>query len=281
MASNVRTLFNPRPILGVLLAAAAILAGCANRQPAPPPPPVQPLARLAVLPVVYQAEVDAGSGQAPVPRTAGMVVPVPVYVHRGQSSSSAYGQAAVGAVIGVGIVMLIEHQRKQKREAHADAIRTVAIDPAGLMEERLQEKLRARGITLDTVAAGEAAKSRHLDDFNAITPASGAVLDVRISDFGFDHSNRAGGFAPMLGASVTVHAAGDDQTESYGYWADWRSRPDDPRWFTTPPSMTYPTLEAIKADAEAVRRGLEALIERLASRMADDIAKRVSGQRAE
>ena len=279
MASKAVSCRIPRFAVGTLLAAAAVFSGCANRQPAAPLPPVQPIARLAVLPVVYQAELDAGSGTVPPPRTAGAFVPV--YVHRGQSSGSAYGQAAVGAAIGVGIVMLIEHQRKQKWEAHADAIRTVAIDPAALVQQRLQEKLRARGITLETVSADDAAKSRHVDDFSAITPASGAVLDVRISDYGFDHSNRAGGFAPMLGASVTVNVPGDDQSESYGYWADWRSRPDDPRWFTTPPSMTYPTLDALKADVEAVRRGLEDLIERVATRMADDVAKRVGGQRAE
>ena len=45
--------------------------------------------------------------------------------------------------------------------------------------------------------------------------------------------------------------------------------------------MTYPTLDALKADVEAVRRGLEELIDRMVTRLADDIAKRAGGQRAE
>lgn len=270
-----------RRAANALLAVLACLAACSSK-PKPPLPPVQPLAQLAVLPVTYEEERDTVTWRpAPAPaRPIPFVVPVD-----GQGRpypSGSLGPAIVGNLIGAALVTAIEHNKQLKRDAHADALRAVGIDPAFLVHQRLQDKLTARGIAIAPVGHNEAARVRQSNDYTGVTPPAGAVIDVRIGEYGFDHSNFAGGFAPMLGISAWVVAPGsDDQTEGYGYWADYRSRPKDPRWFTTPAEMTYPTLEAVKADAEAVRRGLEALIDRMVTRLADDIAKRASGQRAE
>ena len=281
MASNLVLDRIPSHAVSALMVVLTCLAGCASR-PQAPPPPVQPLAQLAVLPVTYEDATDTATWRpTPTPKVAVPLV-VPVDRKGRPFPSGSLGPAIVGNVLGMVLVTVIEEQKERKREAHADALRTIAIDPALVVHQRLREKLAARGVAIELVGDDEAVKARHSNDYNGVTPPAGAVIDVRIGEYGFDHSNFAGGFAPMLGITAWVVAPGsDDQTEGYGYWADYRSRPKDPRWFTTPPNMTYPTLEAVKADAEAVRRGLEELIDRMVTRLADDIAKRASGQRAE
>jgi len=271
----------PSRAVGALLVVLACLAGCAS-QPKTPLPAVQPLAQLAVLPVTYEEERDTVTWR-PTPGPA-RAIPfvVPVDGQGRPYPSGSVGPAIVGNLIGAALITAIEQQKQLKRDAHADALRTIALDPALVVQQRLRDKLATRGIAIELVGDSEAAKVRRSNDYMGVMPPAGAVIDVRIGEYGFDHSSFAGGFAPMLGISAWVVAPGsEDQTEGYGYWADWRSRPKDPRWFTTPPGMTYATLDALKADAEAVRRGLEELIDRMVTRLADDIAKRAGGQRAE
>lgn len=281
MSNRVLDRMRRRRAASAWLVVLACLAGCSS-QPKAPLPPVQPLVQLAVLPVTHEEDRDTVTWR-PAPAAARPIpFVVPVDGQGRPYPSGSLGPAIVGNLIGAALVTAIEHNKQVKLDAHADALRTVGIDPAVLVHQRLQDKLTARGIAIAPVGHGEAARVRHSNDYTRVTPPAGAVIDVRIGEYGFDHSNFAGGFAPMLGISAWVVAPGsEDQTEGYGYWADWRSRPKDPRWFTTPPHMTYPTLDALKADVEAVRRGLEELIDRMVTRLADDIAKRASGQRAE
>lgn len=237
------------------------LAGCASKPAGPPPPPPQPLALLGVLPVLLELdEGEPGFGTHPArPAAAAAYAPPPI------------NPTALGMAIGA----MLRNRREAERQALATAVSWLRFDPAASFESRLRSALQQRGVKvvqITTEAAAELRAARHA----ALPEGVDGVLDVRVNDAGYE--SRAGAYSPRLGVEVVVRAPTGAAMESFSYYADARHVPKDPRWLTTPPTLTLADLQEMRGATPRVLQGLDDLVERMLERLLDDVVRRAAGQ---
>lgn len=263
-----------KPWLAVL-SVCFVLGACASTRGEPEPPP-KPFYTVVVMPVVMQHEVDypgsEGQGQSVARTKAPIVIPLDP------------ASMAVAAVVNV-ISIASTAEANRTRQTLAEALDSIAFRPAGFLDARMKRLLLDRGIQVVDEAEGDRALSqatRTAGDYSAWRSRADAVLDVRVDDFSYDRSRRAGGYVPNL--SVTAYlmdtTSADGEGETYGYWLDYRSNLGDENGFTSPASLTFESIELMTANASAARRDLEATLVKMADKLASDVRKRVADRPA-
>jgi len=273
---------NRRDVLrGVLPLCAAVaatvpLGGCANRPPAPPPPPPKPVALLGVLPVLLELPQPSSPG-------FGANRSQPVYMGTQQAPRSAAPvSAAAGLAVGLlalGITMAVANENQRRAEELAAAVSTLDFDPAEALDRLLGDALERRGIRLARIDADLARELRG-NRMDRLPAGVDALLDVRVTEAGYYRSMRAGALSPQLNINASLMEArtDGDELDSFTYYADFRSAPKDPRWFTTPKELTFDDTAALRGAASRVREGLQALVERIAEHLCADVHRHVTGQ---
>lgn len=272
---------NRRDVLrGVLplcaaVAAAAPLGGCANRPPAPPPPPPKPVALLGVLPVLLELPQPSSPGFGANRSQSTYVATQPA---PGNSAPIPVAGLALG-LLALGITAAVASENQRRAEELAAAVSTLDFDPAEALDRLLDRALEQRGVKLTRID-GELARALRSNRMDRMPAGVEALLDVRVTEAGYYRSMRAGALSPQLNVNVSLMEAraDGDELESFTYYADFRSSPKDPRWFTTPKELTFEDTAALRAAAPAVREGLQALVERIAEHLCADVHRHVSGQ---
>lgn len=260
------------------------LAGCAKPaqdNPAEPTKPPSPIGLLAVLPPqVPQTIAGTGWGRQN-----------PAYIHyqpvasRNSSNNSSAGAsagAAVGAaLIAAAVIYGIQESRRREREELAAAMKVLNFDPVEILDTKLLDALHARTLKVLPIRDSEIVADLRSGKFDKAPPDVDAVLDVTIADSGFSTSFRRRGYSPhlLVHARVRVRGAAPDvRPDFYEYYADWREDGKNKRWVTTPPSLTFETLDQLKENADVARTGLTNIVETFVALIAQDMATRQAGQ---
>lgn len=222
-----------------------------------PSEPLAPILKLAVLPVA-PTYVDTESGYQ---ATYGMPVVVP--------TNPRPGGADVGTAIGVGLIMgtaaaIVGHESDKRRVELNKAVSSIGFHPADLLNRQLQVRLEQAGVKVVSEADAD------------------AILAVYVSEVGYSHSWRAGGYTPYLGIIARLTSSADNQElESLSYWSDWRESKHDRRWITAPASLTFTSFDDLKANADNARTGMEAMLDRIVSQLVQDVKRRADGLKPE
>jgi hypothetical protein len=253
------------------LAAVAMLGACASNPTVVVRP--TPIRLLAVLPVAPLAEGESVGFGGQRPGT--VVVPV-----------AAPSAGAAAAAIGVGIVVaaVVQSARDEKhreRLALKEAMDVLSFDIAAQADQHLAAALQQHpGVVVVFVRDPALAAAVRAGRFDGLPAGVDAYLDISVDEAGFEKSRRAGGYAPVVNLGLTIRPLNEqgDDLASFVYYADTRDGGRNKRWWTTPPSMTFKTLDALKADAPAVRAGLDALLQQMSVSMARDISRRAAGE---
>jgi hypothetical protein len=252
-------------IIWVVAGGLLTIAGCATR-PAEPPKPPKPISLLAVLPVSAPiSESNTGFGSARQPE----VVPVlPIGPH-GEVSVGAFG----GALLGSAIVYGFQANKQKEREALYEALSHVKFDAAAEIDSRLAPALERAHVRLVRITDPEIALNVRAGKLDGLPAGVDGILDVIIEESGYYSSMRAGGYSPILQLKATLHApvADDDELDDFGYYADWRDGGKDKRWVTTPKSMTFASIDILKASSADARAGLEKVVDQLVALMVLDV----------
>jgi len=261
-------------IVWALAAGLLGVEGCAT-QPAEPPKPIN---LLAVLPVwAPPTESNTGFGYTGQPI---VVVPIVVPSSGSQGGGVSPGGAVAAGVITSAIIYSYQENKRRGRDALADALSHVNFDAAGEVDSRLIPALEQRQVRLVRITDPNIIWGVRAGKFDSLPEGVDAVLDVRITESGYYSSSRAGGYSPMLLITATLHppAANADVLDEFSYYADWRDGGKDKRWLTTPASMTYPTVDHIKAGAADARAGLAKVVEQLVALMVEDLERHARGE---
>lgn len=238
------------------------IEGCATR-PAEPPKPPKLISLLAVLPVsapISKSNTGFGSAGPPV------VIPT----GPGAVSAGAYGGALLGSLIVYGF----QANKQNEREAIYDALSHVNFDAAAEIDSRLTPALEQAQFRLVRITDPKIALDVRAGKLDGLPAGVDAILDVTVEESGYYHSMRAGGYSPMLQLKATLHAPEADDVDlddDFGYYADWRDGGNNKRWVTTPKSMTFASVDLLKADSTDVRAGLEKVVDQLVTLMVLDV----------
>ena len=250
-----------------------MLAGCASRPPEPP----KPINLLAVLPVwAPPTESNTGFGY-----TGQSVVVVPIVVPSGsQGGGISTGGAVAAGVIASAIVYGVQENKRRGREALAEALSHVNFDAAGEVDSRLVPALEQRQVRLVRITDPNIIWGVRNGRFDGLPEGVDAVLDVRITESGYYSSTRAGGYSPMLllTASLLPPVAKADVLDEFSYYADFREGGKDRRWITTPTSMTFASVELLKAGAADARAGLSKVVDQMVALMVEDLERHARGE---
>jgi hypothetical protein len=267
----------------LVAATTGTLSGCASRGPHEPEPPPKPLKLLSMLPVESKVAVESsGFGGPRYPGTTVIYVPTP----RGSYNAG----AAIGAgLLIAGIGYAVQESRRKERERLMAALAEVAFDPIAQFQQRVPQLLSQRGVALvkpSDAPKGDAPKDETTTSQAAKpdAPAEPAEPDARLTlsilDQGYYLSSGKGGYSPMLYVLAELHetTGKNELIDSYYYYADLRSKPGDPRWVTTPPEITFDSVEQLQANAAAARAGLQRVVERMSEMIATDVGRRARGE---
>ena len=237
------------------------IEGCATR-PAEPPKPPKPISLLAVLPVsapISKSNTGFGSAGPPV------VIPT----GPGAVSAGAYGGALLGSLIVYGF----QANKQNEREAIYDALSHVNFDAAAEIDSRLAPALEQAQVRLVRITDPKIALDVRAGKLDGLPAGVDGILEVIIEESGYYSSMRAGGYSPMLQLKATLHAAvaDADDLDDFGYYADWRDGGKDKRWVTTPKSITFASIDLLKASSADARAGLEKVVDQLVALMVLDV----------
>jgi|CXWL01.1.fsa_nt_gi hypothetical protein len=256
-----------------------MLGGCASKPVVPPEPPKppKPIRLLAVLPVLAPpvSETNTGFGATNVH----VVTPVHTGPRGGVSASGA--AAAVGvALIATAIIYGVREEKRKERVALDEALTHVNFDAVAHIQARLVSALERRDVRLVQIADPQLASDIRAGKFDGLPVGTDAILDVGVWDSGYVPSSRAGGYAPVLQLTATLRSVVPkaEDLDGFDYYADWRNGGSDRRWITTPKSMTFASIDKLKAESATARSGLEKLVEDMVAMMAQDIQRHAAGQ---
>lgn len=253
--------------------------GCATH-PAEPPKPPKPINLLAVLPVSAPvSESNTGFGSAP----QGIILPIVVPVASGSQDSLSPGTAAAAVAAGVVVSAFIYRFRensRREREALDEALSHVNFDAAAEVDSRLAPALERRQVRLVRVADPHIASDVRAGKFDGLPVGVDAILDVRVSESGYYSSWRAGGYSPMLllRATLLAPAANADSLGEFSYYADFRDGGKNKRWITTSKSLTFPTVDLLRASSADARAGLAKVADQLVELMVQDLQRHAAGK---
>lgn len=256
-----------------------LLTACASKGPEVPPEPLQPIAKITLLPVVGHGQSSSPEYMAEYKEHEERIVyqPMPSFV-KGSPT------AGIGAgLVGLGVAAIIANQAEKSQLALEKVTSSINFQPAELLNRRIKEKFEAKGINIEPVEDMNVSTAvRYQEDYASLPSKTEAVLDIRVNESGYFKSIRAGGYSPMLGiTALLVSPESGEELASFSYWSDWRESKEDPRWFTSPSSTIFSTLEELEANAASVREALEVTVEKIAEKIVDDVRRRSLGEHVE
>jgi hypothetical protein len=256
--------------VAVILTCCAVLAGCASRRQASEPPP--PITKVAIVPVLptYDPALSSTLNTGNAVATKTIRVPVPV-------SGPVLPVAGAGVVFGL-VMHSIEQSRERKRSDLAAAIRSIPFDPAVRLQALLNERLADSNLDVTVLEAADALppQAREEWDYTALAGRFDAVLDVRVSDYGYYDIGRSRGYSPILQVSAhLVRAQSSEEAASMDYYADWADAKGNADVFTTPSQMQRGSLDDIRAQGEQARDGFEQVLVRMADKLVLDLRAHV------
>jgi len=249
------------------------VAGCASR-PAEPPKPINLLAVLPAWAPVTDSNLGFGS-------SGPSVVVVPIVVPSGsQGSGISTGGAVAAGVITSAVIYGMQESKRKGREALAEALSHIHFDAAAEVDSRLIPALEQRQVRLVRITDPNIIWGVRNGRFDGLPEGVDAILDVRITESGYYSSTRAGGYSPMLliTANLLPPVAKAESLDEFSYYADFRDGGKDRRWITTPTSMTFATVELLKAGAGDARAGLSTVVDQMVALMVEDLQRHARGE---
>jgi len=262
-----------RARVGAVLAVVAgtMLGACASKPAvvAPPPAPIRLLAVLPVAPLVESDSVGFGGSR-----------PVGPIVFVAPSAGAAAAGMGAGIVVSA-IVQSAREERYKEKIALQEAMSVLNFDLAAQADVHLAAALQEQqSLRMVHIRDPEVAAQVRAGRFDGLPAEVDAFLDVSVEESSYEKSRRAGGYAPVVNLGVTIRPLDvkADDLAGLNYYADPREAGKNKRWWTTPPSMTFKTLDALKADAPAVRVELDKLVQQMSLLMARDISRRAAGE---
>jgi hypothetical protein len=257
-----------------VLSHAVLMTGCASSKPRPEPLKIE---RLVILPAVtHESLLPVRSNQ-------------PVY-------------SPMTGVVPFLVLSAVEQQRQRKAAELKQAVDSLSFDPVARFNERVFAALDKAGVkyTLTKGSWIDSFNARVSRDFTAVAGDADAVLDLRIAQFGFFESSRAGGFSPLLAVNAhfwsTKSYAQDGKVRSliaiaapsvatktnpgigtFRYWSDWREDPGNPRWFSTGRELVFPDLAAVVENRQKLIAKFDEVLDAMIARLVMDVRSRVEG----
>ena len=247
---------------------AATLTACASGGPRLTTQTVD-LKRIAVFPIKeYPATAEAG------PFNTALIAPAPA----SKASPPPITPALLGMAIGNAMRASSDATAAASRYAIGRALVPVGLDPRNVLSEALNAKLTQRAVPVEPFSEPKASEAARTDwDFSQLPPGFDAILDVQLvyAGYFFDKENK--GFSPQVYVTAQLlHTAGrGTRLESFQYESDSRSAEGYARFFTTPKSLTVPSLEQIANQAQPIREGMTAILLAIAEKLADDVDRAV------
>lgn len=263
-----------RPILVVAIACG--LSACAAR-PAPEPEVITPIATFAALPVEYDAKLRQPAPVRSRP-PSGTYLPYTPY-SPGVSPGAAAAGAGVGIVV-IGIAALAKAERAEHQRKLDAAVAKLSLRPTEWLTTRLTERLAKASVQFEFIDdADKFSIPRVHNDLASVATDKDALLDIRITENGYNFSSWTNTYTPMLGVTVSMQIKATGKNESWSYWFDHRSRPKDRRWFTADPGLSLQSIEEIEKSASTIAEGFETAVDRIAAQLALDIKLRSEGHK--
>ena len=261
--------WRPCMAAAVTVAASAMVAACASK-PASVAPPPNPIRLLAVLPV---APLEEGVG------FAGQRVPTPIVILHGAPTGAAVTALGAGIVVGA-IVQSAREEKHKEQVALNEAMSVLNFDLAAQADEHIAAALQRQALRVVHIRDAAVAAQVRAGRFDGLASDVDAYLDIVVEENRYEHSRRAGGYAPVVNLSATIRPLNEqaDDLAGFTYYADARDGGKNKRWWTTPPSMIFKTLDALKADTPRLRTELDALVRQMSASMARDIGRRAAGE---
>jgi hypothetical protein len=186
----------------------------------------------------------------------------------------------VAGVVASAFIYRFREDRRIGREALNEALSHVNFDAAAEVDSRLAPALERRQVRLVRIAEPNIALDIRAGKFDGLPAGVDAILDVRVSESGYYSSWRAGGYSPMLllTATLLAPAVNADNLAEFRYYADWRDGGKDRRWVTTSKSLTFPTVDLLKASSARARAGLADVVDQLVELMVQDLQRHTTGK---
>lgn len=263
----------------VLVALTLGLFACANRPP-PEPEVITTIASFAAMPIEYNAYL---SGAYPVRRPPSDVY-IPYTPPRGAAGVSP-GAAAAGAgagIVVIGIAALVQAERAEHQRKLDAAVASLKLKSTEWLATGLKEGLEKTGVQFEFMTDPEKFSiPRPHNDLARIPTEADALLDIRISENGYNFSSWTNTYTPMLGVTVSMRITATGKVESWDYWFDHRSRPKNRRWFTAAPDLSFRSIDEIEANSSAVSKGFEMATDRIAAQLVIDLKRRSAGMKIE
>jgi hypothetical protein len=241
----------------------AAMSGCANRRPRPNPADLE-LRRIAMMPI---KETAPRGDVAPfvaslLPRATPQVAPPPLNP----------------SLLGMAIGAAMRNSQIADREALTYALSTVNFVPKETVATTLADALSARNLPVTLLADEALAEAVRASKFAGMPTEFDAVLDVQIVAAGYYPAKGAGGFSPTLYLWMRLFTTAGVLIDDFTYEADYRDAKGATRFFTTPRSLSMPTLDAIRESGAPIRDQMTALSAQLSDKLASDLQRIVSKQ---
>jgi hypothetical protein len=270
---------NRRDILrnagAVSLAAGAgpLLQACASAPSAPEPPPKQ-VALLGMLPVGPKV-VAPGHG----PRMTADLGSLEIVPGRPPSNRNEV-VGFVAALIGIVIVGSVIGAVRGADWGTESKIQPLGVDVVAMLNERLLTQLRARHLSVLSMADPTLARQARGGNTKAVPPEVDGILDVTVVEAFYATSWRSSGYSPTINVLgvVTDPRAEMDEVMGYTYYADNRDWGKQRRQFTMPENLTFARASDIRANAGLVQEGLERVLNRIVELIVDDVHRHCTGQ---
>ena len=149
-----------------------------------------------------------------------------------------------------------------------------------MLNERLLTELRARNLSVLSMADPTLVREVRSRDTQSIPPEVDAILDVKLVQACFATSWRSSGYSPTINVNAVVKDshAGMDELMGYTYYADNRDWGKQRRQFTVPANLTFKQTGDISANAVVVKEELERVIDRIVGLIVDDVHRHCTGQ---
>jgi hypothetical protein len=178
-------------------------------------------------------------------------------------------------MLGMAIGQALLAAKEADRENLANAIARTDFNPERVLFNAIRSGFELRTTPIEVLESADWASRIRKDEVVDLPVAVDAILDVQISSAGYYPIGRGAGFSPYFRVSARLldMVNRGEIIDEFSYEGDYEKSSGDSRYFTTPPSLSQPSLASFEANAESIRAGLVSTFERLASKIVDDVIR--------